>query len=181
MQGAGQQCCVTGGVWAKQGSSGVCVCTRIHTHARALSPTQCHHLQEGTKWGVILSLLRRRFQACVSNASALPHTSNRLPYSTQAQAHESCLCAVLQFAEILGLLAQAGLRGEMSRFLGVLLLLLSTGLYYNCVNPATTAPTTPAHPCGWVPCGCLCCAGEVALTRAADEESLQILHVWRGA
>jgi hypothetical protein len=26
----------------------------------------------------------------------------------------------------------------------------------------------------------LCRAGEVALSRAADEESLQILHVWRG-
>jgi hypothetical protein len=45
---------------------------------------------------------------------------------------------------------------------------------------------TTAH-CDIVPCFnqpwldvlCLSCLGEVVLTRAADEECLQIVHVWR--
>jgi hypothetical protein len=41
-------------------------------------------------------------------------------------------------------------------------------------------PAAPDQLFACLPCRALCCpSGDVALTRAADEECLQILHVWR--
>lgn len=164
---------VTGGVWAKGA-----VVSCVHTHARVLSPTQCHHLQEGTESGVMLSLLRRRFkpacptpQPCRTQATDC-HTQHKHKPTNHAcvlccNPQKSWACWRRQDSEV-----------RCQSFLGCC----------SCAQQAFTTAFTqrqqrqpPQHIRGCVPCGCLCCAGEVALTRAADEESLQILHVWRGA
>jgi hypothetical protein len=121
-----------------------------------------------------------------------------------ARIHSFVLCG----AEIISLLEQSGFKGGFmltapcsaqatARLAGHLLdstwqtkalpFLLIMRMCLSCVlcgRAMAGCFTSRRHilPCcdqPWPDAACLSCPGEVVLTRAADEECLQIVHVWR--